>query len=80
MLWCLVDLSSFSTEFFFLICSFLAQTLARKSQCQHERIGVIRIVILCYLCFLQEWIKCIRAAMQKDPVYEMYRLKKQRIS
>jgi len=29
---------------------------------------------------MEEWIKCIRAAMQKDPVYEMYRLRKQRIS
>jgi cytohesin len=29
---------------------------------------------------MEEWIKCIRAAMQKDPVYEMYRLKKLRVT
>ena len=25
---------------------------------------------------MEEWIKCIRAAMMKDPVYELYRMRK----
>lgn len=25
---------------------------------------------------MEEWIKCIQAAMMKDPVYELYRKKK----
>ena len=25
---------------------------------------------------MDEWIKCIRAAMMKDPVYELYRIRK----
>ena len=29
---------------------------------------------------MEEWIKCLRAAMRKDPVYEMYRLRKQALT
>lgn len=29
---------------------------------------------------MEEWMKCIRASMQKDPVYELYRLRRQKLS
>ena len=29
---------------------------------------------------MDDWIKCIQAAMMKDPVFELYRLKKERLA
>lgn len=28
---------------------------------------------------MEEWMKCIRASMQKDPVYELYRMRRQKL-